>query len=904
MPYVTLTDLISTCPQQLEANTMIVYDGCNRVLQQIPDGITCDDVLSCIDCAVLLSILNFNTGLLVDPQTCTITVDADYIISLFTASIDCNTGIFTIGNVNIDLTCLANFFQFSFTDGLNVDFVNNGDQILVQWLHGMHAIIWLNLIQIDLPGGATNSQVLTWSTVNDVAYRANPLEICCDQIQACMQPIIDMIQNEINIIVQQLCPCWGESTGAYIDIFRDGTLVHPNVQQLNFISCLTATRNPITMQADIRFVPDLTWSGCTPWPVTEPYILSLCWVEVDLSCLVSESNLIVLEHWNLVDTSVHSINFVDCLTAVQISPWVVQVWIDPAMVTRTGCDWWIWSTVFTYTGTPPGCTTPVTITVSWPGTTWRTGVGLWQAPTRWGTINDLLLFWNTAWNPSIIYILVSWDGTQTPTDSIICLPTVIINPYILTICGTEVDLSCLAQTPSLSILDEGTLVESNTTSINFLGHCIAATVTWPWIVNVEMNIELDRSWCVSSTPYILSVCWQSVDLSCLAETNCPCPIPVQNNVFVMKNGNDITWQLERFDLPFFTIWAAMAAAVASWAPYTVIVYKWDYFEDIHMKDRINVHLETWVIIIWKILIADSYASAKVTWHGEIVITAWNPTLEAVSYGNMISNTEIHIELDRVVIDVDWEGQQCTIISVAKWATLNKLWFKSKNVWVGNKPNPFVTQVFMDGGNMLDVSFWVFEVDALMSSKMKIFETHSKANMYYHHTYMQQSLRCMLTTDTWINKMWKTDNIAWADTYTYFDNFYIDGPICSTTSEPLPGAFITATDTNTKIICNDILWKFNKKNLIQENARIFFFWSLWITNSEVRFYGHNDIRATDYYSYSLKSYDLTVHYYNLKWFVFVNQPFDGLDYHLPNGVERIVYSPVSLNPELRHPRPAF
>jgi hypothetical protein len=52
-----LEDLISTCPQQLEANTMIVYDGCHWILQQIPDGITCDDVLSCIDCEALLNII-------------------------------------------------------------------------------------------------------------------------------------------------------------------------------------------------------------------------------------------------------------------------------------------------------------------------------------------------------------------------------------------------------------------------------------------------------------------------------------------------------------------------------------------------------------------------------------------------------------------------------------------------------------------------------------------------------------------------------------------------------------------------------------------------------------------------------------------------------------------------------
>lgn len=71
----------------------------------------------------------------------------------------------------------------------------------------MQCVVGNQLIQVDLPSGATNSQVLTWSTVNNAAYRANPLEICCDQIMDCVQPHIDGLQAQINTLSTLLCPC-------------------------------------------------------------------------------------------------------------------------------------------------------------------------------------------------------------------------------------------------------------------------------------------------------------------------------------------------------------------------------------------------------------------------------------------------------------------------------------------------------------------------------------------------------------------------------------------------------------------------------------------------------------------------------------------------------------------------
>lgn len=65
---------------------------------------------------------------------------------------------------------------------------------------------------------------------------------------------------------------------------------------------------------------------------------------------------------------------------------------------------------------------------------------------------------------------------------------------------------------------------------------------------------------------------------------------VANTVFVMANGSDATGQRERFDLPFATPWAAVAAAVAG---DTVIIYPGNYttanLENI-VKDGVKIHM--------------------------------------------------------------------------------------------------------------------------------------------------------------------------------------------------------------------------------------------------------------------------------------------------------------------------
>lgn len=109
----------------------------------------------------------------------------------------------------------------------------------------MQCVVGNQLIQVDLPSGGTNGQVLTWNATASTAYRANPLTICCDQIIGCVQPLLDMIQNQINLIVQQLCPCTNGSGGVgFLDVYENGVEIM-TTHNLNFLPCFTVAVNPV-----------------------------------------------------------------------------------------------------------------------------------------------------------------------------------------------------------------------------------------------------------------------------------------------------------------------------------------------------------------------------------------------------------------------------------------------------------------------------------------------------------------------------------------------------------------------------------------------------------------------------------------------------------------------------------
>lgn len=303
MPYVSLIDLIDNCPNQLEPNSIIVFDWCHWILQQIPDGITCEDMLSCIDCEVLLDILHFTSGFIVNARACTIEVDGIFINNSVISTFDCTSWELVIWTTTHNISCIADMFHITFMDGTNNYAVNNWDLIFVQGLDWLRFKVWPNLLQVGLPTWGTNSQVLTWNSTTNTAYRANPLDICCDQVIKCVQPYIDILQNQINIIAWQLCPCtWGGEWSS-LAIYSGGSLVRSNVTAINFGTCLSASRDSHNNFIDVMFAPTVSFQ-CSPAEVGYIYTLQICDTEVDLSCIFTSiiDNLDVqfecVEAWN------------------------------------------------------------------------------------------------------------------------------------------------------------------------------------------------------------------------------------------------------------------------------------------------------------------------------------------------------------------------------------------------------------------------------------------------------------------------------------------------------------------------------------------------------------------------------------------------------------------------------
>ena len=604
MPYVSLMDLISSCPAELEAGSIIVFDWCNRVLQQIPTWITCEDVLACIDCSWFLdNIISFSWGIIVDQNACRVWLDMGYINQNITASINCLTWLLTIGTTTIDLSCIADMFSYTFTDGLNTYTINNWDAIFVQGLHGLQMIIGTNIIQVDLPSWWTSGQVLTWDATHSVGYWANSIDICCDQIQACMNPIINSLQHQINIIAQQLCPCWNGGEWAYNLVVWSlynfwaedpcvlaplSTLIHSQVMNLNF-QCVDTQGNPVCC-----------------------------------SCFYASYDS-VADDW-VVDVNL-------CLN-----------------LERTWCN----------------------------------------------------------------------SGNRFDFE-----------PYILSLCGSQVDLSCLAPVPVTvrwqdAIADPYTI---NTYNINF------------WDCFLLSNSSI--------------VGWVKVDINpaCILNT-----LIVDNTVFVMKNWNDSTGLVERFDKPFLTVQAAIDAASASWRYMNVIVYSGIYNETIYLKNNVDVYFHKWTSIIAIAVFANGVVS-KVTGHVNIlpVYNEWAWFWTAIFIHH--NNCEIEVDADKINASTDSE-LIFLIINISEWSKLRtRIWSIETNAslsWI-------VTLLRCEwGGASIDAITGVWNV---LCPKVRFYTCQNHAEIYWHNSsVVRQDDSNILAYEN------KTYNVS----RTYIQNIFIKG----------------------------------------------------------------------------------------------------------------------------------
>lgn len=250
----SISDLIEDKPQgSIPAGMVPFWDWCKRGLFDMKtltgEAADCSAVQECIDAVYISSIMSSGNGTLSFNPDWTVNVLSNQVIALSFPAIDCGTGIFSIGNENIDLSCIADLYSFTFTNGTNTINVTNGTSIFVRWFDGLRFNTWMNELHIWLPTGGTAGQVLTRDGAT--AYWADGCDVCCDFIQDCMEGTITILQNQITLISNLISNGLG---GGQIGIqFEDEglNLWSPGtVTEINFVGDgVTATRvlNEITV---------------------------------------------------------------------------------------------------------------------------------------------------------------------------------------------------------------------------------------------------------------------------------------------------------------------------------------------------------------------------------------------------------------------------------------------------------------------------------------------------------------------------------------------------------------------------------------------------------------------------------------------------------------------------------
>lgn len=258
-----IPDFIDIVPAQILPNMVPFFDGCNWTMVVLPaDWMTCPEVIACMEPTITAMQLDINTKLeCSDLAACQTIIDITSSILALPATIlwqvefiasSINTGTnFTVGNNWL--------LAFQGTMGMRVD-----------------ASSWF--INIMLPGGGLDWEILTRNATTWLAERSEPDDLYCDRIQDCMQPLIDGLQNQINNI-----NAWG---WAGTDDFVSSTAFNPTSWILSMFRVLWGF-----MTVDISWVN--TDDYLVSWSLnTSTYLLSLVLdsgaiVSVDLSALTS-----------------------------------------------------------------------------------------------------------------------------------------------------------------------------------------------------------------------------------------------------------------------------------------------------------------------------------------------------------------------------------------------------------------------------------------------------------------------------------------------------------------------------------------------------------------------------------------------------------------------------------------
>lgn len=265
------------------------------------------------------------------------------------------------------------------------------------------------------------------------------------------------------------CICDSCNSCGGVNIYDEWQIVYNNINNINFVwDCISANYNPSTWHVDVMFSPVLDWSGCE-WE--NPYILSLCWASVDLSCLADPAPNV---DWSWCD------------------------WVNPYQLT-------IWTHVVDLS-----C-------LAWGGSIDILQDGVFVNSTTTINFQDCLA---ATWNAPNNRI----DVEFTPTASYNC------DTKLLTICGEDIDMFCERRQywyvdmqtaiPETAVMNNWLVILTNTINIELpIIPITAANLRIVWAIFYVYN-----AWPVVSN--VLAAAWVTI-------ANNPWTIGVDETIWFM-----------------------------------------------------------------------------------------------------------------------------------------------------------------------------------------------------------------------------------------------------------------------------------------------------------------------------------------------------------------------------------
>ena len=264
-----IPDFIDLIPDPVLPNSVPYFDGCHWTMVVLPaGGMTCAEVITCMSPEVSNIWADLNTKL-----ECSDLVNCQTIIDIINDIADTPTT--TLALVETIVASVNSGTQFS---------VPNWGSIRFQWHMWLTTDTTNDQINIYLPGGWLDGQVLTRDADNWYAYWDEPMEVCCDWVHDCMQPIIDMLQNQINNIIAG----WPAGTDDFVDTMSWDA----GTRTITLERVLWGVMNLVL--SDVSTNDDYVVTGLYDHPTR---ILRLTrnlggFVDIDLSTLVSEDNFV------------------------------------------------------------------------------------------------------------------------------------------------------------------------------------------------------------------------------------------------------------------------------------------------------------------------------------------------------------------------------------------------------------------------------------------------------------------------------------------------------------------------------------------------------------------------------------------------------------------------------------